>query len=580
MPIETQPLAQENSADDTDVTQPTMPSCVDVRGLEYGDVVQRENAAETSSRVSLRVVSLFSGAGGLDLGLERAGHRVVQLCENWEPAKRVLRERFPKVPLADDVRTLNPTSDYDLLAAGFPCVDLSHAGKQRGIFGPNSGLVKEVFRIAAQTRPRWILIENVTNLLRLGRGAGISYILDSLRELGYSWAYRVLDSRFTGVPQRRRRVFILASLDGDPASVLLGDEEEPPKLDEATVQDASASGFYWTEGRRGVGLVEGAIPTLKGGSTLGLPSAPAIWQPTAPVGRKIVLPSIVHAERLQGFPDDWTAPAREDGEPDRRWKLVGNAVTVGVGEWIGHALSSETTRSGLPEQSAPLNRDRPWPDAAFGQGTTEWRFDATDRPRQHPMTALADIVADGATSPLSRRATAGFLSRVRESGIKLNPTLLLDLEQHETAMDDASKSWASSPAVRKRMQRTGSKDGSAEVALRRSLTARGARYRLQVGVVPGARWRSDIVFARARVVVDVRGCFWHACPEHGTQPKSNAGRWATKLADNRARDDRMVDDLTRHGWHVEVVWEHEDPDAAAERVFSIVSARRTQAVAS
>jgi DNA (cytosine-5)-methyltransferase 1 len=535
--------------------------------------VRKDPGNSRSNRGSLRVVSLFSGAGGLDLGLERAGHRIVQLCENWEPAKRVLTERFPDVPLADDVRELEPASEYDLLAAGFPCVDLSHAGKQRGIFGPNSGLVKEVFRIARQTRPQWILIENVTNLLRLGRGAGIAYVLDSLTELGYSWAYRVLDSRFSGVPQRRRRVFILASLNNDPAAVLLSGDA-PLQPERSPTSALAISGFYWTEGRRGVGLVERAVPTLKGGSTLGLPSAPAIWRPDSQPGQKIVLPSIEHAEQLQGFPNDWTAPASVEGEPDRRWKLVGNAVTVGVGEWIGRALIAKQSDDAPVIRGTQLDRSRPWPDAAFSAEGNEWRSSASDRPEQQQAVTLAELLLVGKTTPLSRRATAGFLSRVRESGIKLNPRFILDLEEHEAAMDETLNSWASTPEVRKRMQRTKQQDGAAEIKLRKALTALGARYRLQRNVVPGTRWQSDIVFSRARVVVDVRGCFWHSCPEHRTAPKVNASKWATKLEENRARDGRMVDELTRNGWHVEVVWEHENAEAAADRVFRLVAGRR------
>jgi DNA (cytosine-5)-methyltransferase 1 len=231
--------------------------------------------------MSLRVVSLFSGIGGLDLGLQRAGHRVIQMSEDWAPASRVLRTRFHDVPLAGDVREFHAADEYDLLAAGFPCTDLSQAGRQRGIFGPSSGLVSEVFRLVAETSPEWILLENVPNLLRLGRGAGTAYIVDRLAALGYSWAYRVLDSRFTGLPQRRR-VFVLASRSGSPASALLADDAAP--ADAMPLSSLPPHGSYWTEGRRGAAVVADAVPTLKGGSTLGLPSAPPVWLPTAAVG--------------------------------------------------------------------------------------------------------------------------------------------------------------------------------------------------------------------------------------------------------------------------------------------------------
>lgn len=515
-------------------------------------------------------MSLFSGAGGLDLGLERAGHEVVQLCENWAPAQRVLRAHFPGVPLADDVRTVEVDRPYDLLAAGFPCVDLSHAGRQQGIFGPQSGLVEQVFRIAAATKPRYVLIENVTNLLRLGRGTGIAHVIDSLTALGYSWAYRVLDSRASGVPQRRRRVFLLASLAPNPERILLAGTGDAHA---ETVDPAAASGFYWTEGRRGVGLVRGAVPTLKGGSTLGLPSAPAIWDPGAVMGRRIVVPTIRHAEALQGFPDGWTAPAAADGEPDRRWKLVGNAVTVGVGEWLGRQLTADAADT--VEFDGPLLRSQPWPDAAFGGPDGEFRAAVTDRPGHVPMTSLSSVIADGAGRPLSRRASAGFLSRVEESGIRLDPAFRRDLTEHRDHMSQ-EESWASTPAVRARMQRVTKAGTVPERQIRKALTERGARYRLQVKLLKGERFTSDIVFAGAKVVVDVRGCYWHACPEHSTAPKENADRWASKFEQNRARDQRMVDALTSAGWHVETVWEHDDVESAADRIVAMVAARTPQ----
>ncbi|MBD9699191.1 very short patch repair endonuclease [Flavimobilis sp. GY10621] len=117
------------------------------------------------------------------------------------------------------------------------------------------------------------------------------------------------------------------------------------------------------------------------------------------------------------------------------------------------------------------------------------------------------------------------------------------------------------------------RDTAPELALRRALHARGLRYRVTYPV-PGNRRRTiDVAFTRAKVAVFVDGCFWHGCPEHGTQPHANAGWWATKLAANAARDrdtDRL---LTDAGWTVVRVWEHEDPDTAADHIRIVVSAK-------
>lgn len=531
---------------------------------------------------SLRIVSLFSGIGGLDFGLENAGHQIIEMCESWTPARRVLAEKFPNVPVARDVRAFHSSTNYDLLTAGFPCVDISHAGGQRGIFGPQSGLVEHAFRVIGEDQPEWVVLENVPNILRLGKGVGIAHVLDSLVGLGYSWAYRVVDSRSAGVAQSRRRVIVLASRSEDPAAYLLAEEagDTEPEA-ESDDQAARAWGFYWTEGRRGVGLVEGAIPTLKGGSTLGLPSAPAIWNPRAPNGMRISLPTIEDGEELQGFERGWTASATASGEPNHRWKLVGNAVTVGIASWVGRSLAESIGRKWEPVVRKPLDRGRPWPDAAWGGSGGEWSSTASAWPMRNPIRSLAEVISESATTPLSHRATAGFMSRLAESGIKIDRRLTTDLESHLASMRSVlppertrPDSWASNPDVRKRMQGVKSKNTGLEMALRRELSNRGLRYRLQRRPEADLRWRSDFVFIGPKVIVDVRGCYWHACPAHSTVPKVNTERWEEKFAATRARDERMVTELTERGWLVVVVWGHENPGIAAEAVMALVNSRR------
>lgn len=116
--------------------------------------------------------------------------------------------------------------------------------------------------------------------------------------------------------------------------------------------------------------------------------------------------------------------------------------------------------------------------------------------------------------------------------------------------------------------------------LRRALHARGLRYRVDVSPVAGIRSRADIVFTRAKLAVYVDGCFWHGCPLHATQPMNNAQWWAEKLAANVRRDRANDEKLANAGWRVERAWEHEDPEAVAERiVVAYRSGRRTDASA-
>ncbi|WP_375475859.1 very short patch repair endonuclease [uncultured Jatrophihabitans sp.] len=124
------------------------------------------------------------------------------------------------------------------------------------------------------------------------------------------------------------------------------------------------------------------------------------------------------------------------------------------------------------------------------------------------------------------------------------------------------------------MQANRSRDTGPELALRRLLHARGLRYRVCVRPLPGRRHQADIVFRRARVAVEVRGCFWHGCPQHYRAPASNSTYWQAKAERNMARDCAAEQALTAAGWQLIVVWEHEDAADAAERVATVVRDRR------
>jgi DNA mismatch endonuclease, patch repair protein len=116
------------------------------------------------------------------------------------------------------------------------------------------------------------------------------------------------------------------------------------------------------------------------------------------------------------------------------------------------------------------------------------------------------------------------------------------------------------------------RDTTPELALRRELYRRGLRYRVDHAVLSQGRRRHDIVFVGARLVVEVRGCFWHCCPLHASSPKANSLWWNKKLARNVVRDQETEVLLGREGWQMLVVWEHEDMIGAADRVQAVVAA--------
>lgn len=117
-------------------------------------------------------------------------------------------------------------------------------------------------------------------------------------------------------------------------------------------------------------------------------------------------------------------------------------------------------------------------------------------------------------------------------------------------------------------------DTAPELALRRELHRRGLRYRLHRRPEPALRRTADLVFGPAKTIVDVRGCFWHSCPEHGSSPKANSLWWREKLARTRARDDETERLLRDAGWEVLIVWEHDDPAEAAARIAAVLAERR------
>lgn len=168
--------------------------------------------------------SLFAGIGGFDLGFERAGISPAWQVEFNAQCRSVLSRHWPNVQRHDDVRSFH-AGDFvrpDLICGGFPCQDLSVAGKRAGLAGERSGLFYEFMRIVAEFSPEWVCIENVPGLLSSNGGRDMGAVLGTLGKLGYGWAYRLLDAQWFGVAQRRRRVFIIGCLgDGRRAAEVL-----------------------------------------------------------------------------------------------------------------------------------------------------------------------------------------------------------------------------------------------------------------------------------------------------------------------------------------------------------------------
>lgn len=201
-------------------------------------------------------------------------------------------------------------SGIDLVYGGFPCQDLSKAGKGAGLEGSRSGLFFEFARIVAELSPRWIVAENVPGLLSNRKGRDFRIVLSTLDELGYGLAWAVLDSANFGVPQGRRRVYIVGHLGertgaGKVLSVCESGCGDPQK-NYSQREDSTGSG--------------GEVIDYESGQFRRL--------------------TPIETERLQGWPDDWTRWGADGKEiPERqRYKMTGNGVTAPVAEWVGQRL--------------------------------------------------------------------------------------------------------------------------------------------------------------------------------------------------------------------------------------------------
>jgi DNA (cytosine-5)-methyltransferase 1 len=176
-------------------------------------------------------VSLFAGVGGFDLALERQGVKVVASVEIDKKAQDVLRRHFPDSTIFGDITGVTGEQliaagfepNNGIITGGFPCQDLSIAGKRAGLAGKRSGLFWEICRLLDETRAQTFILENVPGLLNSNGGRDMAVVLEALVKRGYRVGWRLLDAQYFGVPQRRRRVFIVGCLGNSgpsPAEIL------------------------------------------------------------------------------------------------------------------------------------------------------------------------------------------------------------------------------------------------------------------------------------------------------------------------------------------------------------------------
>jgi DNA (cytosine-5)-methyltransferase 1 len=315
--------------------------------------------------LAVTAASFFAGIGGFDLGFERAGMEAVWQCEIKPFCLEILEQHWPDVPKAHDIKEVHPEDvpDADVWAGGFPCQDVSLArmGPRSGLKGRQSGLFYDFARLVEARRPAVVVIENVPGLLSSHAGKDFGIVIQSLAELGYGVAWRVLNSRYFGVPQSRQRVFIIGcNRDPGRAGEILF---EPKRRDGDASPSRSDGAKPLSAFKRVLGdpvkgpLVKGIAHCLYAESARHTGTDWSRNYASYPDGRVRRLTPL-ECERLQGFPDGWTFPRHRVDDVDKldslRYHAVGNAVTVNVAEWLGRRIVETEPAKGGRRHSLQL----------------------------------------------------------------------------------------------------------------------------------------------------------------------------------------------------------------------------------
>ncbi len=326
--------------------------------------------------------SLCTGIGVFDLAFELAGFELVWQVEIEPFCNAILESHWPNVRRYTDVREVGKHNlePVDILTAGFPCQDLSVAGKRAGLTGERSGLFFDIARVIGEIKPRWFVLENVPGLLSSQSGRDFGIVLSTLAELGYGAGYRILDSQFFGVAQRRRRVFIIGYLGNDfPIEVLFESpssaghstqgEEARQEVAATLTNHFGGTSNQWPPRTEADNLIVAA--TLRGG---GDTRASHRKQSGSDRATLIVSPPLRSGEGAKGHPGD---PSRDEkraaivcapadpngvrntpGTPEgldnsremeesllpkgldsARYRALGNAVTLPVAHWIAQGIA-------------------------------------------------------------------------------------------------------------------------------------------------------------------------------------------------------------------------------------------------
>lgn len=337
-------------------------------------------------------------------------------CEVDPNCQVALQRQYPDIEVWPDVRTLQPPA-ADMVVGGWPCQDLSSAGRLGGLSGSRSGLFFEMLRVAAASGAGTIVGENVPNLLNLRKGHEFKQVLRALADAGFPFiAWRILNARSFGLPQERRRLFIVASKSLSRAEALHA--KIPPLQKDAAVDSKYAAGFYWTGGKRSICFSPGYVPALKIGATDEKGRSPVAVFSNGRT-RKLSVPENL---RLQGLEHIDILDMRTSAV----LRMAGNAVPAPVGRFVVKSVSDCAPSQGVRTSFGVVGQ------AGIAEDGMPWAIEHESAPLAGNLIDFLDADDDSSLTP---QAAAGLLVRSVRSGLPLPRELfdtLVELSQDRT----------------------------------------------------------------------------------------------------------------------------------------------------
>lgn len=533
----------------------------------------------------LTVVDLFCGAGGLSQGLKEVGYNVVLGLDKDEDSCQTYTANHPDAAVeCASITDLTPRDiarraggRVDVVVGGPSCQGFSTAGRRTGWVRDDddrNDLWSHMLAVVEHLQPQAFLMENVPGLFAWKEGQFGHKIMEAFRGLGYGVHHDILLAADYGVPQLRRRLFIVGLRNGArfdfPVQTHLGGWRRDT-LDQ------------WEEQRVQRGLQKHV----------------SVWETIAD------LPSLTAADSVPA-----TAYATSRLSPIARHLRSGagkvlrdheaNTLAADTMALVHHVPQGGTWRDIpphlLPARFSGMRRTDSTNlygrlDPARPAYTINTQFmNVTTGCYTHPYEDRALSVREGArlqTFPDRYAFVGGTASRARQIGnavpVLLASVLGTRLGEHLEGATRRSVTEApviapakqrpaarTSAATSQRMSRQPKAGTKPELAVRRLLHAEGLRYRVDEQVLPGLRRRADLVFRPAKVAVFIDGCFWHGCEQHSRATKSNTLWWREKIDANKARDLETTTLLEAEGWRVIRVWEHDSPEVSAKAVIAAV----------